>query len=81
MSITLETKSDEQEFSNGEWLAITMVGVAFGILEKPWNCCHDRVELLTSDQLLRISDRLEQLGRSAGAIKMMGLAGGITSAR
>lgn len=81
MSITIETKEDEYEFSNGEWAAITAMAAVFGEIEKPWNCCHDQAEHYTKEQLKRMASRAKQIGRAASVLDMMSTDGGIVSAR
>lgn len=80
MSVTLKTKKDSYEMSNGEFCAITAMGAAFSEIDKPWNGCHDMVECYSKEQLERLAMRARQLGKSAEVLEMMASDGGIVSA-
>jgi len=81
MSITLKTKNDEYEFSNGEWSAITAMGAAFSEIPEQWNGCHDCAANFSKEQLKKLAMRAKQIGRSAEILEMMAIDGGIISAR
>lgn len=77
MSVKLTAPNGEEyDTSNGEWLAITAMGEAFGILHK-WNACHNCRTFYTPEELQKLAYRARQIGKAADRLEEMAEDGGV----
>ena len=76
MSVTLTSPTGKAaNISNGEWLAVTSMARAFGILDSAWNGNHDG-ETYTPDELRAMAKRAEQIGRASAYLDLLADEGG-----
>lgn len=78
MSVKLKGKNGEDcDTSNGEWLAITAMAEAFGVIDHKWNCCHDDPVDYSPEVLRDMAYQAEQIGKAAVYLRALADDGGL----